>query len=111
MVSEFLKDIWHVAEIVLRKADVVIFVGYRFPPTDAEARGRLLGALMRNSAPDLRLYTVLGPNDDPDNRRLETLLRYATAQREAGQGKVERVHLWAQDFMSVYQPELLFKRL
>jgi hypothetical protein len=64
---------------------------------------------MENTSSDLRLYTVLGPNDDPDNRRLEALLHYATQQRQAGQGKVKRFPLWAQDFMSVYQPEQLFK--
>jgi hypothetical protein len=106
MVSDILSPLWNEAEIKLCEADVVVFMGYRFPPSDAEARGRLLGALMKNTSPNLQLYTVLGPNDDPDNRRLEALLKYATAQRENGPGKVVRIPLWSQDFMSVYQPEM-----
>jgi hypothetical protein len=105
MVTNILAPLWNEAEKKLREADVIVFVGYRFPPTDAEARGRLLNALMRNNSPNLKLCTVLGPDDNSDNRRLESLLKYATKHR-ADTVTVERTNLWAQDFISIYQPEM-----
>jgi hypothetical protein len=105
MVSGTLGKHWKIAEEALSKADVVFFIGYRFPQTDAEARGRLLGALMKNESPDLRLYTVLGPENNPDSQRLEALLNYATK----GKAKVTRLPLWAQDFMSVCNPDFIFE--
>jgi len=108
MVSDILKNLWYYANEALTNADTVFFIGYRFPPTDTEALSWLLGALMKNESSDLRLYTVLGPNDDADNRRLEALLDFATKQRKTGQKKIIRTHLWAQDFMSVYNPDFIF---
>ena len=109
MVSDVFSPLWYKAEISLRNADAVVFMGYRFPPTDANARDKLLGALMQNESLDLRIFTVLGPDDNPDNRRLEALLKYATSRKPNGKATVTRLPLWAQDFMSLYTPEMLFE--
>jgi hypothetical protein len=51
MVSEIINKLWIEAKEALRMADVVVFMGYRFPPTYAEARGQLLDALRENTSP------------------------------------------------------------
>lgn len=56
-----LRFIWRAAENALLLADEIYFVGYRFPPTDAESRKRLLTAIHRNERPHLALHAVLGP--------------------------------------------------
>ena len=45
LVGNRLKELWELALEALRMATVVYFVGYRFPPTDADARSGLLSAL------------------------------------------------------------------
>ncbi|MBK7582517.1 MAG: transposase [Myxococcales bacterium] len=58
----------------------IVFVGYRFPPTDAQARSELLGAIMKNVQRHIDLHIVLGPtrNDvhalkggDPEQLKLQ----------------------------------------
>jgi hypothetical protein len=116
-----LDQLWNRALNALREADAVVFVGYRFPPSDAEARTRLLGAIRDNGAQHLRLHTVLGL-PGPDATRLEHLLRFTcgNAQRfDADKPPVGgartirsfavRSHpLYAQDFLTVWTREMLF---
>ena len=109
MVSDIFLPLWDKAAESLRNAEAVVFMGYRFPPSDANARDKLLGALMQNESDDLRIFTVLGPDDNADNRRLEALLKYATSRKPKGKATVTRLPLWAQDFMSLYTPEMLFE--
>jgi hypothetical protein len=93
--------LWLKAEERLRQAHAVVFMGYRFPETDAEARTRLLTSLSEAQSP-VR-HVVLGPDvKSPEVRRLESLL--AWTDKEAAY----RVHpLYTQDFMSVFEvPEL-----
>ncbi len=73
-----LKDLWDKAVQALQSADAVVFLGYRFPPTDSHARHTLLTALAENGKPYLALHTVLGPDiGSPASARLRELLRYA----------------------------------
>ena len=99
------EDLWLRAEVALKKADAIVFIGYRFPPTDAEARGRLLDAVAKNSNAHLQIRAVLGPNTNSvDSQRLTALLRYA-----AHHAKPEAVipeSLWAEDFLDRYSPKL-----
>jgi hypothetical protein len=76
---------WTEALAALEKAAAIIFVGYRFPPTDAEARGKLLGAIRKNKDEHhLAIHTVLGPNtSSDDSRRLQASL---------GQAQIVRFH-------------------
>ena len=100
-----------------------MFVGYRFPPTDANARRRLLRAIERRvKRPQwetrLALHVVLGP-DCRDARRLEELLRFAARRgglQDNGESWVPlqangfriRVHqLFSQDFFDVYDEKFL----
>ena len=79
-----LKFLWAAAREAIEQADSIVFIGYRFPPTDAEARSRLLGAIGRNKAKELTLNIVLGPNlGGDDNVRLKALLRYTAINRGA----------------------------
>src|SRR5205823_2681786 len=66
---------WEQAMEALRTASAIVFVGYRFPPTDAEARERLLGAIRENTQEYLAVHTVLGPStNSDDSRRLSGLV-------------------------------------
>jgi hypothetical protein len=116
-----LKDIWKNAIAALKSAEVVVFVGYRFPPSDAESRTRLLAALRDNeNGKGLRVHTVLGPNvNDGDTVRLRELLRSTLSEkmveqpdsrREAGSGSFQvLVHpLYAEDFFTVFHDNMLY---
>ncbi|WP_140797701.1 hypothetical protein [Myxococcus xanthus] len=76
----WLAQLWDLAIESIREADAIVFIGYRFPPSDSSARERLLGAIRRNGSPYLAVHTVLGP-DSPDQRRLKQLLRFSLADR------------------------------
>jgi len=103
---------WTEALAALEKASAIVFVGYRFPPTDAEARERLLGAIRKNNEQQqLAIHTVLGPDtSSDDSRRLRGLLEHAMAgvrnvRGGGGRGySLEQQPLWAEDFFSVVVP-------
>jgi hypothetical protein len=118
------RDLWSLAEKALESADHVVFVGYRFPPTDAAARQTLLEALSRNTQTNcLWLHIVLGPSDrDGDALRLEQLLRYTVETTGGRVDYAQQVHpvtrrgyrltrhpLWAQDFLSIFNHQILSK--
>lgn len=121
-----LRELWDHALSFLRAADAVVFVGYRFPPSDAEARTKLLRAIEENKRDHIDLHVVLGPNlGEPDTVRMLSLLRYV-AQR-AGRHEVRyrgdgagapypkrftlTAHpLWAQDFFTVWDRETIWKQ-
>jgi hypothetical protein len=70
-----LQQIWQEAKKRICEADVIVFIGYRFPPSDSHARTEILGAIKANDAPYLRVHTVLGPNlNEPDSVRLSAML-------------------------------------
>jgi hypothetical protein len=77
--SQELRGLWVAAEKAIREADAVVFVGYRFPPSDSMAQERLLAALGGSDSTYLAIHTVLGPGvDQPDSARLRDLLLRAT---------------------------------
>jgi hypothetical protein len=107
------RALWTWAEDALKNADAIVFVGYRFPETDAYARETLLEAIWGNGLSatkyhELRMHVVLGQSPD-HARRMEALLD-AVGPNEAfppegrpARGSSVRVHpLFAQDFFSVY---------
>jgi hypothetical protein len=62
----YLRPLWDGAMQAIREAEVVVFVGYRFPETDSDARQRICEAIGQNQTGWLRLHTVLGPNIQSD---------------------------------------------
>lgn len=98
-VSEFLKPVWEEALTALGSANCVFFLGYRFPPTDANARQKFLEALTERGS-RTQIFTVLGPDTGtPDALRLQSLLR---STRPAGDLFPCAIPLYAEDFMSRY---------
>lgn len=80
LATQELSRLWTDACEHIQRAEVIVFVGYRFPRTDAEARGTLLKAIRENKSPHLELHIVLGPDRRiPDVVRLQQLLRYRMA--------------------------------
>jgi hypothetical protein len=74
--------LWDAACKEVTDASVVVFMGYRFPPTDSYALERLLGALGENKTPNtLHVVTVLGPNN-PDEERLAHMARTAFLKKQ-----------------------------
>jgi hypothetical protein len=116
-----LKNLWTRGLAEIRRADSVIFVGYRFPPSDAMARSKLLEAIGQNEeAKHLTLNIVLGPKlGSDDNVRLKALLAYTAKNSrridiESGLRPLTAYQtfqiiehpLWAEDFVTVWQPTL-----
>lgn len=115
----WLAELWNQAAHAIRAADAVVFIGYRFPPSDSHARERLLLALSQNDRPYLAVHTVLGLHS-PDTPRLTQLLRFALSRREPqpfgerpGSNPDLRRYtlanhpLYGEDFLSVFPPEWL----
>lgn len=110
-----LRCLWDEAATRLSNAEVIVFVGYRFPPSDSAARSRLLGAIAANAKPFLRIHTVLGPDTNhPDARRLAGLLEATARTREraipaavrashAVFSKILSHPLFAEDFLDTFQ--------
>lgn len=108
-------QMWHAAKRSLSEARAIVFIGYRFPETDAEARRWLLDGIRENESKMLNIYTVLGPDvNSSDSQRLLGLLRYAVHGRaiwldtgpkwEGSQSKRARFFrrpLYSQDYVSV----------
>lgn len=119
-----LNEFWDRAVRALMKADAIVFVGYRFPATDAISRKRLLDAIRDNQQPYLAVHAVLGPNTgEPDTIRLQELLRMTLWHRQewslaAGNNPRDppgrrafnlRIRpCWSQDFLSAFNEKELF---
>jgi hypothetical protein len=116
------KPYWDLALDAIKNADAIVFVGYRFPPTDAEARERLLDAIRDNGQQYLAIHTVLGPNaQSDDSRRLFSLIRHALLggnRRRCPAGQkpeyqpqkcynIEQQPMWAEDFFSIVRREMV----
>ena len=92
-----LSAIWKEALACIRQANIVVFVGYRFPPSDAQSRQGILGAIRENKGP-LRVLTVLGPTSQ-DSPRLNALLGAALKPDEGFE--LTTLPLFAEDFLSL----------
>jgi hypothetical protein len=118
--SGVFSKIWDEALNALTHAAVVVFVGYRFPPSDAESRTRLLAALRDNQSRALRVHTVLGPyTNEGDTIRLRELLRSTLSEKHVEQADAREVPksghfqvivhpLYAEDFFTVFHENMLF---
>jgi hypothetical protein len=76
----WLAELWDSAMEAIREASSIIFIGYRFPPSDSHARSRLLGAISENRSHYLAIHTVLGLAS-ADTPRLSQLLRFSLSGR------------------------------
>ena len=100
------RPMWQAATAALQNADVIVFVGYRFPPSDSYAKMTLLQAIRENKQDVLTLRLVLGPKRSDDVARLEGLLQWALRGRA---GPFELIHepLLAEDFLAVFDRSLI----
>jgi hypothetical protein len=112
---------WQKATEAIRHADAIVFMGYRFPPSDSDARSELIGALVENKTPNLlNIHAVLGPDQNNDTARLEHMIRYAMARARRKAAKedekppdgdsyfLQMNRLYSQDFMSLANRAQLF---
>lgn len=115
--SSHLKPLWDEALAALKQAETIVFVGYRFPPSDAEARTRLLRAIGANNSLYLKIHLVLGPDvNTSDVLRLKGLLLHTLATRRVEAGNPDNMDvsrqlrlmynlvtqpLYAEDFLTV----------
>jgi hypothetical protein len=117
LATTHLKPLWDLAKKRLSEADQILFIGYRFPPSDSQARSELLGAIASNPplvgpSPSqakprpLGMHVVLGDSDAAASR-LTALLRFAgdkSGRVAEGRGvpyAITRHPLFAEDFLSV----------
>ncbi len=122
-----LGPLWLAASTALKTADAIVFVGYRFPPTDSAARRILIDAIGENEKPHLVLHTVLGPKvHDDHSERLKGMLEAAVERKGRVTSEVMRnsdpIHgpryrwlydlnqhaLWAEDFLDLCDPTKLY---
>jgi len=105
-----LDGLWSIAMESISAADRVVFVGYRFPPTDAIARQRILDAI-RGASRQLECRVVLGQSTN-DEQRINGLLQFALQAREGWPGRVVQgavyvEPMFAEDFFGVVRRDLL----
>lgn len=108
---------WSAATKALSKADTIVFVGYRFPPSDSDAKLRLLEAIKENTSPTLMIRLVLGPTRSDDVNRLAGLLKWAlshrnelftkTASPAPNSYRIEHEPMYGEDFMAVFRRDKL----
>jgi len=80
--TAYLKPVWDEARLAIHNAEAIVFVGYRFPPSDSDAREAILEAIQANDSPHLLLHTVLGPHiNDESTSRLRGLLESRMSER------------------------------
>ena len=113
-----LRPLWDKAITKIRAADVIVFMGYRFPPSDSYSRRMLLGAIGGNTRPSVRIHTVLGPDVGGEATvRLVSMLKHVLE----GSGRTERATagtapsyqllpqpLYVEDFLTVVTPKALY---
>jgi hypothetical protein len=61
VMNGLLSQLWDRARLAIQGATAIVFVGYRFPPSDSEARYRILEGIRSNTEPILSLHVILGP--------------------------------------------------
>lgn len=105
LISGCLSPLWNEAMSCISVADIIIFVGYRFPPSDAMARQGILGAI-RKSITDPKVIAILG-SGSPDAPRMEALLR-AAIKESVGSSEPRILPLFAEDFLSLFWEMDLF---
>jgi hypothetical protein len=108
--THLLDPLWKTAEDRLRKALAVVFLGYRFPATDASARKRLLEAIGRSDQGAVARI-VLGADLRAANR-LKALVDYAGASwrhPEAPRNPTGHIEpLYVEDFLAVCSRHRIF---
>ncbi len=121
--------LWVQAMEAMQKTGTIVFVGYRFPPTDNDAKRQLLEAIRDNEQPHLTVRIVLGPPKGDDVQRLEGMLRWSLRHRhdittgplpkvlplnhpdwpgrKLGTFRIVHEPMWAEDFLAVFDRETL----
>ncbi len=96
-VLKHLKPLWSLAARALQTADAIVFIGYRFPETDAYARHRILEAIRGNKGPDgkrhtLSIHIILGSSAESSRHanRLASMLRFACTASGRGHATREK---------------------
>jgi hypothetical protein len=122
-----MRQLWEVAMTALSQANAVVLLGYRFPPSDASARTRILKAVGGSPPHYVRFHTVLGPRIEHAHsvrvmrllaHTLENAGRTFPSRAHPGESplKYEGAHheahviqhaLYVEDFLSVVHPQLL----
>lgn len=111
--NKHLRTLWDAAYDALKTANAIIFLGYRFPPSDSEAREKILQGIADNQQQSLRIHTVLGPKVQDDvTIRLTGLLEHTVrgAGRNTSHGLMYRIlnqPLYVEDFLSVASQKTL----
>jgi hypothetical protein len=99
-----LAPLWNRMHPAIEFADTIVFLGYRFPPSDSTARLDIFKAIKAKQDGHLKIHVVLGPNiSHPDNVRLVSMLDVIL--RDAGRERTTaRNSSTAASFSIVQQP-------
>lgn len=95
--AHFFGWLWSEALSAIRRADNVVFVGYRFPPSDSEARRRIWGAFRKREEPAL-VHVCLGHDvKNPWSLRAAALIEHSE------RAMVEVLPFLAEDYFTVFE--------
>jgi hypothetical protein len=91
--NEF-EGVWAAGKAAIHNSSRIVFVGYRFPATDAQARIDLLRSIAFAPTAKQHVEVVLGPGvNEPDVVRMEALLNLVNAQAMVRP-------FWAEDYIA-----------
>lgn len=108
-VASDLEPLWKKALDKIRDAEVIVFIGYRFPPSDSEARTKLLKAIRENRKRYTSVHTVLGDDiQDPATRRMKGLLEATLKQRFKGMVQEAKKEMASGVAKEALKPELVY---
>jgi len=109
MAGEIFRNLWDESARALREADDVFIIGFRFPPSDAFPRDRLLTALSENKRDSLNVHVILGPDQNADLRRVLALLHMTVLEKpqfdelDNYESRALISHsMWAEDFLGAW---------
>jgi hypothetical protein len=117
MTNRLFRPLWEAAKSALVDADAIVFLGYSFPPTDAQARQELLEAIAGGkTSPLRRVDIVLGDDlNAPRARRMKSLILASKGGRHISsddppqdlgsdypQLQIVQPSLWAEDYLDVH---------
>jgi hypothetical protein len=97
-----LKELWGAAMKAIAEADAVVFVGYRFPPTDNMAKRRILNAL--RVKPESIVHVVLG-SGSRDAARVRGMIEWT---RDRVRNPVRVHEMGTEDFFPAFYRDGLF---
>lgn len=97
--SPLFRRIWGCAEIALKRAKKIVFLGYSMPASDLAAMKFICDCVKENQTQYLGVEIVLGP-EGPHTTRLKTIISLSLQKRALLDSRVDVLPIYAQDYLA-----------